>query len=278
MSGPQENIKTMKLYHHIERVYNELKELNIGQNDSVNAELLSKFDSLHYLGNEAIKKAISKGGIQSGDKILDVGSGLGGPARMMAQLSGCSVDALELQPDLNQTAADLTKRCALHEKVKHFEGDFLSFDMKDDQYEGIVSWLVFLHIPDKQQIFERCFKCLKPGGFIYIEDFFMKNQFTQEEESMLEKDVYAQSLPSIEDYKKSIENAGFVDVEIVDMTEIWREFVKSRFAAFQDSFDRHVKVHGQEAADGLEHFYSSINKLFSGGNLGGSAIFVRKPQ
>eukprot|EP01024_Parvocaulis_polyphysoides_P067861 TRINITY_DN8192_c0_g1_i1.p1 TRINITY_DN8192_c0_g1~~TRINITY_DN8192_c0_g1_i1.p1 ORF type:complete len:306 (+),score=55.08 TRINITY_DN8192_c0_g1_i1:3-920(+) len=278
MDAVEESIKTMKLYHHVERVYNELKEQNISENDQIDPELLSNFDSLHYLGNQAIQNAIEKGNIQSGDKILDVGSGLGGPARMMSVLSGCSVDALELQADLHQTAANLTKRCDLDAKVKHFEGNFLNFDIKDEEYNGIVSWLVFLHIPERKQVFERCFKCLKPGGFIYIEDFYMRNQFSSEEQVMLERDIYIKFLPSIDEYKQQIQDAGFVDVQLVDMTQNWAAFVKSRFETFESNLDRNVRVHGQDAVDALKHFYNSTNLLFSGGNLGGTIILARKPN
>ena len=59
------------------------------------------------------------------DKVLDVGSGLGGQARFIASETNCHVTAIELQTALHQAALDLTQRCQLADKVKQVEGDFL---------------------------------------------------------------------------------------------------------------------------------------------------------
>ena len=67
--------------------------------------------------------------LSSSHKILDVGSGLGGPARHMAHTTNCSVTCLELQEDLHSEGQDLTRRCNLQEKVTHISGDFLKMDL-----------------------------------------------------------------------------------------------------------------------------------------------------
>ena len=65
----------------------------------------------------------------SSHQILDVGSGLGGPARHLAHTTSCTVTALELQEDLHEVAENLTQRCNLEQKVKHITGDFLQIDL-----------------------------------------------------------------------------------------------------------------------------------------------------
>lgn len=57
--------------------------------------------------------------------MLDVGSGLGGPARYLAHKTNCAVTALELQEDLHNEAGNLTERCNLQHKLTHIAGDFL---------------------------------------------------------------------------------------------------------------------------------------------------------
>ena len=61
-------------------------------------------------------------------KALDIGSGIGGPARHLAATTGCHLMALELQEDLHKVASDLTKRCKLEDKVTHICGNFLRMD------------------------------------------------------------------------------------------------------------------------------------------------------
>ena len=65
----------------------------------------------------------------SSHKILDLGSGFGGPARHLAHTTNCSVTALELQEDIHQEGENLTKRCNLQDRLTHIAGDFLKLDL-----------------------------------------------------------------------------------------------------------------------------------------------------
>ena len=65
----------------------------------------------------------------SSHKILDVGSGFGGPARHLAHTTNCSVTALELQEDIHKEGENLTKRCNLQDRLTHIAGDFLKLDL-----------------------------------------------------------------------------------------------------------------------------------------------------
>ena len=80
-----DNIKSMKLYNFIDRVYNELRELGKATSGPLSVSELSSFDQLHYHGTQAIDFAIKKLNINHKSKILEIGSGLGGPARYLAK-------------------------------------------------------------------------------------------------------------------------------------------------------------------------------------------------
>ena len=140
------NIKSMKLYNYVERVYNELKELGKDDSEALLVEELTDFDQLHYYGTAAIDFSINKIGIDSNMTILDIGSGIGGPARYIANKTGANVIALELQADQNEIALDLTERCGLSKNVKHVCGDFLTYDWDGKKFDAIISWLTFYHI------------------------------------------------------------------------------------------------------------------------------------
>ena len=80
-----DKIKSMKLYNFIDRVYNELKELGKEKTGDLSTSELSSFDQLHYHGTEAIDYAIAKCDINEKSKVLEIGSGIGGPSRYIAQ-------------------------------------------------------------------------------------------------------------------------------------------------------------------------------------------------
>ena len=94
-----DGIKSMKLYTHVERVFRELGEMGKTVDDPLSVEDLSAFDQLHYHGTHALDVAMAMIGIDGEPRWLEIGSGLGGPARYIAAYSDARVTALELQSD-----------------------------------------------------------------------------------------------------------------------------------------------------------------------------------
>lgn len=268
----------MKLYHQVGRVFNELKALGIDEDAPLNVDTLSAFDQYHYFGTEAVDLAINKLGINPAMRVLEVGGGIGGPSRYLAHACGCQSTALELQPDLNETAIMLTRRCGLEKRVEHLCGDILDGPPKIEYYDALVSWLTFLHIPDRRLLYQRCFSALKPGGGVYVEDYFERHNLTTAERKALRKDVFCDHVPSMENYTRELAEAGFVDIELEDVSESWTEFVSERKQVFECTRKRNVALHGQAVVSGLEEFYTTIVRLFQGGNLGGISFVAWKPE
>ena len=102
-------IKSMKLYNNVGRIFNELREIGKDKSKLLKVEDLIKFDQLHYCGTEAVDFAIKNTQINFNKSVLEIGSGIGGPARYIAYKTKASVTALELQADQHKIATDLTK-------------------------------------------------------------------------------------------------------------------------------------------------------------------------
>ncbi|MBL37183.1 MAG: hypothetical protein CMP07_02120 [Xanthomonadales bacterium] len=275
MSNPADAIKTMKLYSDVERVDRELRALGKTPHAPLTPEDLAAFDQLHYGGTGAVDEAIRRLGIDASTRVIDVGAGLGGPARHLASNSGCRVTAIELQRELHTSASRLTLRCGLEQRVEHLHGDFLQALLPVAGFDALVSWLTFLHIPNKALLLERCRSVLKAGGLIYIEDFFQRGPLTAPERESLERDVYCTALPTADEYRREMENAGFTDVELVDMSADWTAFVANRRRRFAADRVRFVHLHGPATFGKLDAFYQAIQALFEGGNLGGIRIMAR---
>lgn len=270
-------IKTMKLYIQVERVFNELRELGFSDTDHLPVEILTQFDQYHYEGTDAVEQAILQCGMSAEHHVLEVGSGIGGPARFIAHRVGCQVTALELQTDLNEIGQHLTERSGLLDFVTHQPGDFLDASSTVQQYDALVSWLAFLHIPNRQLLFKRCFDQLKPGAMLFIEDFSKLAPFTTSEQRDLESKIFCHYVPKTAEYVAQVEAAGFVDVKVKDMSVRWTKFVRERFDSFQANRQRHLKVHGATVVDGLDDFFGTMASLYEGGNLGGIQLAARKP-
>ena len=270
------NIKTMKLYNHVDRIYNELKELGKTNSEVLLVDELTNFDQLHYHGTEAIDFAIKKLGINSKMTILEIGSGIGGPARYIANETEATVIALELQSDQNEIALDLTERCGLSNNVKHVCGDFLTYDWEGKKFDAIVSWLTLYHIYEHKILLQKCFDFLKPEGFFYAEDLFSRQPFNKEELSELLKNIYGKYLPDIDTYKSEIKKIGFNLIFCQDMSDKWTEFTRNRYLSYNQQKDRHVRVHGEDIYNNINSFYAFIDRYFSNGKLGGIRVIAKK--
>ena len=75
------SIRLMPLYTHLERIESGLAAQGIGPRDAIPPERLFRLDQWHYHGTEAIRAAAEQLGLGPGSHVLDVGSGIGGPAR-----------------------------------------------------------------------------------------------------------------------------------------------------------------------------------------------------
>ncbi len=273
--GDTTDFKSMGLYRNVDRIMADLEAMGKGGDEELNVDDLTSFDQYHYEGTEAVDDAIGYLAPGPGSTILDLGSGLGGPARYLADRTGASVTALEIQQDLNATAADLTRRCGLAELVNHVDGDMLAGAAGVDAYDGIVSMLCVLHIPDRATLFARCADALRPGGRMFIDDYVALGPLTDAETADLADKVYCPYVPDLDTYISDVSAAGFTDIETVDKTADWKAFVADRLAAFRNARPNLEQRYGSATVDGLDDFYSTVANLFTGGHLGGLRLTAR---
>ncbi len=271
-------IKTMKLYQHVDRIYRELGELGKNAEDPLTVEELSAFDQLHYHGTQAIDIAMAMVGVEGEPNWLEIGSGLGGPARFLATYSDAHVTALELQADQHEVASSLTRRCGLSDRVEHVRGDILDFERPEGSFDAVMSWLALYHVKYRPLLLERCWQLLRPGGRFYVEDLTARRDIDEAHLQELERDLYAITLRRIDQYQKDLEDAGFIVETCQSLSSNWAEFVRVRLARFRADRARHLRVHGEAAVNSLTDFYSAVNRHFQAGRLGGLRLCAVKPE
>lgn len=271
-------IESMPLYVHVERVYTELDQMGIGRADPLRPDQLYPFDQFHYHGVEAVRQAARQIGLTRGHHVLDVGSGLGGPARCLASEFGCRVTALELQPALHEVATDLTARCVLDMQIRHVRGDALSQALPVANFDAVVSFMVIHHIEDRSRLLKRLATLLKPNGTLFIEDLYTRAPFSPSDAADVERLLFGKAMTSREAYEADLRAAGFTHLDVDDPTEDWALFCADRAAAFRADRGRFVRVHGQSVFDRLDDFFSGVARLFASGSLGGLRIAARAIQ
>lgn len=270
-------IEAMPLYTNLDRIARGLAAQGIGPRDAIRPEQLFALDQWHYHGTEAIAAAARTLGIGTRSRVLDIGAGVGGPARYLAHTTGCHVTALELQPELHAIGVDLTRRTGLADRVTHLCGDALVEPLPEAGFDAAVSFLAIVHIPDRPLLFRRLAAALRPGGGCYVEDLCRRAPFAPRDWDDARRIVYANSLTSQADYARDLTAAGFADVTVTDLTPDWAPFAAERLAAWRENRDAYARVHGKGAYEAQELFYSVIARLYDGGSLGGVRLVARRP-
>jgi len=276
MSG-EAAIGSVALYTHLDRIGQGLAALGIGPADPIAPQQLFPLDQWHYHGTEAIRAAAEAVGLGPESRVLEIGAGIGGPARYLAHVVGCHVTALELQPEVNAIAADLTRRCNLGGRIAHACGDALSHPIGEAEFDAAVSWLAVLHIPDRPRLAARLARALRPGGGCCIEDFCMLAPFAARDLKDLREIVYGITVTSIEDWVEDLRAAGFVDIAAMDMTDRWTPFVVARLEAWRDRHAEYASAHGEDAYAAQERFFAAVSRLFESGSLGGVRLVAHVP-
>ena len=124
---------------------------------------LSTGDEFH-LGGLPVTAALAEDlGLAPRMHVLDVGCGIGGPARYFAEVHKCRVTGIDLTEEFVQVAAELTRRCGLADRVTFRHGSALDLPFDDGSFDAATLIHVGMNIADKARLFEEVRRVLKPG-------------------------------------------------------------------------------------------------------------------
>jgi ubiquinone/menaquinone biosynthesis C-methylase UbiE len=136
--------------------------------DRFTAMDLSTGDEFH-LGWLPATAALAKDlGLASGMHVLDVGCGVGGPARYFAEAHKCRVTGIDLTEEFVQVAAELTRRCGLADRVTFRHGSALDLPFDAATFDAATLIHVGMNIADKARLFEEVRRMLKPGALFCV--------------------------------------------------------------------------------------------------------------
>lgn len=133
-------------------------------------EALSPYDQFHGRGLEATEELASGLEVSTGDHLLDVGSGIGGPARYLSDRFGCRITGIDLTDEFCNVARKLTELLGLGERVSFEQGNALAMPFGDDSFDGAYSMNVSMNITDKAGFYREIRRVLRPGGWLVLSE------------------------------------------------------------------------------------------------------------
>ena len=138
--------------------------------DRLAAMDLATGDEFHLGGLPATAALAKDLGLAPGMHVLDVGSGVGGPARYFAEAHQCRVTGIDLTEEFVQVATELTRRCALDNLVAFRQGSALDLPFDAATFDAATLIHVGMNIADKARLFDEVRRVLKPGGVFCVYD------------------------------------------------------------------------------------------------------------
>jgi len=146
-----------------ERVLAAFRAAN-GPDAPVTPEGLAPFDHFHGRGVAATQELAAQLALQPGERILDIGSGIGGPARWFAAKFAVQVTGVDLTPEFCAAAEALNAATGLTGHVTILQGSALALPVPDGAFDAAYSQNVIMNIADKRQFYREAFRALRPGG------------------------------------------------------------------------------------------------------------------
>lgn len=175
-------------------------------------------DQLHAGGAAATQHVLDRLELGPGVRLLDVGSGLGGPARMAASI-GATVSGVDLTPEFVDVATALTARVGVDHLAtfRVSSGDSLPFG--DRSFDAAMMVHVGMNVPDKGAVFRDVHRVLAPGAPFAVYEQMSTGTGEPPYPLPWAADPRSSFLETAEDYQRHLEAAGFAVEEVEDLTE-----------------------------------------------------------
>ncbi|WP_374311021.1 class I SAM-dependent methyltransferase [Dongia sp.] len=197
------------------------------------------------------------------EHLLDIGCGIGGPARYCAARHGCEVTGLDLTPSFISLAKLLTERCDLSDKVAFREGSALAMPFTDASFDAAIMIHVGMNIADKPRLFGEARRALKNGGRFAVYDVMLTGDTPLAYPMPWSEHPETSFVAGPAQYREWLAAAGFrLDSEINQRDTVLQKVAAMRAQAAQDGpplLGLHV-IMGPQAKERLKNVMAALEK------------------
>lgn len=189
--------------------------------DRLKAIDLAPADEFHVGGLDATRELATQMELEPGLRILDVGSGIGGPARYFAAEHQCKVTGVDLTEEFVQVARSLTQRTKLDHLVDFVQASALNLKFSPESFDRAYIIHVGMNIADKPSLFREVRRVLKLGGKFAIFDILRAGDAPMTYPVPWASSEETSFVVDKRSYREALEKAGF---------RVERERVRTAFA------------------------------------------------
>lgn len=202
---------------------------------------LGQFDELHLRGERATQELIALGRFARGQRVLDLGSGLGGAARKIAASADCVVTGIDLTAEFVRVATALSERAGFAGRTQFVIGDATSLPFGQGSFDRVVSLHTTMNIADKAALVSEIRRVLKPEGlYVFYEVFAGRSEVAlpvpwAESPSL-------NHLQDVGDARKTLESQGMVVTHWQDTSIECRAWLENVLPKVEAGAAPHLEV------------------------------------
>ena len=138
--------------------------------DGLTTDDLAPVDEFHGGQRQATIRLAGLIGLDGSERVLDVGSGIGGPSRFLASRYGCHVTGIDLTAEFCRVAEMLTRLTGLTGRVSYRPGNALDLPFDDMSFDVVWSQNASMNIADRDRLYAEMYRVLKTGGRLALQE------------------------------------------------------------------------------------------------------------
>lgn len=210
-----------------EDILGRLKDMNINS-ASVSRNDIAGVDEFHVRGAEVSRELVQEADLANLN-VLDIGCGIGGPARMLAADYGCKVTGVDISPEFIRTAKKLSELVGLGNHTEFIVANALNLPFADGSFDAVWTQHVQMNIRDKAKFYSEIKRVLTDKGLLIYYDIFNQNGQDVSYPVPWANDASISFLGSIRNMETILKDLGFARVKITDQTQKATDFLLGLF-------------------------------------------------
>lgn len=246
--------------------------------DNLTEEVLKDHDQDHFGGLQATDVLLVKAGIHKDHHVLDVCSGMGGPARYIAHCVGCKVTGIDYTESRYLSAVKLTEMVGLDSLVDFVHGNALEMPFPNDSFDVVIGQEAWCHVPDKPRLIAECARVVKPGGVIAFTDIVRTDKLSNADMRRLRSEMTFPDLETIAGYARLLQLNGCTLVEHDDLSQVWKKVLEDRLAMYRSLGSETERIFGAERAREWDDAYAFFVSRYREDKLGGGRFIARRDR
>jgi SAM-dependent methyltransferase len=229
------------------------------EGDMLTVAQLAPLDQFHTRGILATTELADATGLEPSTRVLDLGCGIGGPARYLAATFGCRVTGVDLSPAFIDAAIYLTERCGLSDLVTFQVGDALHLPFEDAAFNTVFLQHVAMNVEDRSALYAEIRRILMLGGRFAIHDLVLRDGDVVYPVPWA-RDASTSFLLSEGDTRTALEQAGFKTVLWCDDTQAALHWFQAARASLPPSEASLGAVMGPDFAEMIDNLARNLHE------------------